>query len=52
MKIDANQNRICEAFTLIEIMLAVAIFAVVLAAINGVFYGAMRLRAKTAAAVE
>ncbi len=41
-----------RAFTLIEILLAVAIFSVVLAAMNGVFYGALRLRSKTAQAVE
>lgn len=35
-----------SGFTLIEVMLAVAIFSVVLLAINGVFYGAMRLRNK------
>src|SRR5882672_4847318 len=52
MRVCAKNNRIRRAFTLIEIMLAVAIFAIVLAAINGVFYGAMRLRTKTTAAVE
>ena len=36
----ARQN----GFTLIEVLLAVAIFAVVLAAINTVFYSALRLR--------
>ena len=41
-----------EAFTLLEILLAVAIFAIVLLAINGVFYGAMRLRSKTARLIE
>ena len=41
-----------KAFTLIEVLLAVAIFAMVLAAINGVFYGAMRLRSKTARLFE
>jgi type II secretion system protein J len=40
------------AFTLIEVLLAVTIFAIVLAAINGVFYGAMRLRTRTTAAIE
>lgn len=33
-----------KAFTLIEVLLAVAIFAVVLAAINTVFYAGLRLR--------
>ena len=40
------------AFTLLEVLLAVAIFAIVLAAINTVFYGALRLRNKTAEAVN
>src|SRR5947209_4512497 len=34
-------------FTLLELLIAVAIFAVVLAAINGVFYGAMRLHRRS-----
>ena len=34
-------------FTLIEVLLSVAIFAIVLAAINTVFFGALRLRNKT-----
>ena len=37
------------AFTLLELLIAVSIFAVVLAAITTVFYSAMRLRNKTAA---
>jgi general secretion pathway protein J len=40
------------AFTLIELLLAVAIFGIVLAAINTVFFGAMRLRNKTVAAIQ
>jgi len=40
------------AFTLIEVLLAVAVFAFVLAAMHGVFYGALRLRNKTTAEVE
>jgi general secretion pathway protein J len=39
-------------FTLIEILIAVTIFAVVLAAINTVFYSAIRLRNQTTQAVE
>lgn len=42
----------CEAFTLIEAMLALAISAVVLAAVGGVFYSAMRLRDRTVASLE
>jgi type II secretion system protein J len=41
-----------KAFTLIEMLLAVAICAIVLVAINGVFATAVRLRDKTSAAVE
>ena len=41
-----------KAFTLIEMLLAVAICAIVLVAINGVFATAVRLRDKTSDAVE
>jgi type II secretion system protein J len=41
-----------KAFTLIEMLLAVAICAIVLLAINGVFATAVRLRDKTSEAVE
>jgi type II secretion system protein J len=41
-----------KAFTLIEMLLAVAICAIVLVAINGVFAAAVRLRDKTSDAVE
>ncbi len=41
-----------RAFTLIELLLAMVIFAVVLSAISGVFYSAMRLRTHTADAIE
>jgi general secretion pathway protein J len=44
--------RRARAFTLIELLLAMMIFAVVLSAISGVFYGAMRLRARTADSIE
>jgi type II secretion system protein J len=40
------------AFTLIEIMLALAISAVVLAGIGGVFYSAVRLRERTMAMLD
>jgi type II secretion system protein J len=40
------------AFTLLELLLAVAIFGVILAAINSVFYGALRLRNKTVQMLE
>ena len=41
-----------EGFTLLELLIAVAIFSLVLAAINGVLYGAMRLRSKTTRMIE
>jgi len=41
-----------QAFTLLELLIAVSIFAMVLTAINGVFYGAMRLQRKSSQAVE
>lgn len=41
-----------SAFTLIEVLLAVAVFAIVLAAINSVFFGALRLRNKTVQSFE
>lgn len=39
-------------FTLIEVLLAVGIFAIVLASINTVFYSAVRLRQRTVAALD
>jgi prepilin-type N-terminal cleavage/methylation domain-containing protein len=39
-------------FTLIEVMLALAIAAIVLTAINAVFFGALRLRSTTVAVAE
>lgn len=42
----------CRAFTLIEVLLALAICAIVLLAINAVFATALRLRDKTSSAVE
>lgn len=41
-----------KAFTLIEVLLAVAIFGVVLLAIHSIFHGALRLRNRTTQAVE
>jgi type II secretion system protein J len=40
------------AFTLLEILIAVTAFAIVLAAINTVFYSALRLRNSTTQAIE
>ena len=41
-----------EAFTLIEMLLAVAIFSIVLLAINGVFYSALHLERATNRALD
>ncbi len=40
------------AFTLIEVLIAVAIFAVVLLAVQGIFHGALRLRNRTVESIE
>ncbi len=40
------------AFTLLEVLIAVVIFAIVLVAIHGVLYGAIRLRNTTAASMD
>lgn len=48
----ASEPATGQAFTLIEIMLAVAIFSIVLVAIHMVFYGAVQLRNKTVEAVQ
>jgi type II secretion system protein J len=47
-----SEPRAASAFTLIEVLLALAICAIVLVAINAVFATAVRLRDKTTAAVE
>jgi type II secretion system protein J len=45
-------ERGARAFTLLEVLIAVVVFSVVLAAMNAVFYGAMRLRNRATAAME
>jgi general secretion pathway protein J len=45
-------HRGVRGFTLIEVLLAVMVFAIVLAAMHTVFYGAIHLRNKTTAALE
>ena len=41
-----------HAFTLLEILIAIAAFAIVLAAINSVFYSGLKLRNRAAASLE
>ncbi len=41
-----------RGFTLLELLIAVAIFAVVLLAMNGIFYNALRLRNASAQSIE
>jgi len=51
MKTAPSTGRGRRAFTLLELLLATAIFAIVLVAINTVFYSALRLRDRTTAAL-
>lgn len=41
-----------RAFTLLELLIAVVVFSIVLAAINAIFYGALRLRNKTTSSLD
>ena len=52
MKINRPTRRGWRAFTLIELILCVGIMAIVMIAINAVFFSAMRLRERTADAVD
>src|SRR3954468_13702715 len=51
-KCRALVSRRYTAFTLIEILIAVSIFAIDLGAINTVFFSALRLRNRTQAAMD
>ena len=42
----------CRGFTLLELLLASIVFAIVISALHGVFFGALRLRDNTYEAVE
>ena len=48
----AHGSAFHSAFTLLELLIAVVAFAIVLAAINGVFYSALKLRNRSAASLE
>ncbi len=48
----AAKNRRLRTFTLLEVLIAVAVSAIVLSAVSAVFYGAMRLQDKTSRAIE
>ena len=52
MNLPRHNVRRRQAFTLLELLIAVGIFAIVLASINTVFYSALRLRNRSAAATE
>jgi general secretion pathway protein J len=49
---NTGQAMASRAFTLIEMILAIGVTAIVLVAINGVFFSALRLRESTVAAVD
>jgi len=48
----STQHAARSAFTLLELLIAVVAFAIVLAAINGVFYSGLKLRNRSAASLE
>ena len=52
MKSNRTKRKDARAFTLIEVLLAVGIFAIVLFAINTVFFSALKLERATNRAVD
>lgn len=48
----SSSARFSAGFTLMEMMLALAVFAIILSAINGLYFGALKLRNKTSASIE
>jgi type II secretion system protein J len=52
MKSNRTMRKVDRAFTLIEVLLAVGIFAIVLFAINTVFFSALKLERATSQAVD
>src|SRR4051812_30120631 len=52
LKIGTGNPSVCLGFTLVEVLLAMAICAIVLVAINAVFATAVRLRDRTTAGVD
>ena len=52
MIIHRYSNPVSSAFTLVEVMLALAVSAIVLAAIGGIFFSAARLRERTTAMLD
>lgn len=50
--LDARLRAARRAFTLLEMLLGLAVFAVVLVVIHGIFYGAIQLRNKSAASFD
>ncbi|MGV3772913.1 MAG: type II secretion system protein GspJ [Verrucomicrobiales bacterium] len=47
MKLSPSPSMTLAGFTLLELLLAMVVFAVVVMAVNSIFYGALRLRNKT-----
>ncbi len=52
MNVAITTRKSAPAFTLLEVLIATVAFAIVLAAVNAVFYGALRLRNKSAKSID